>query len=40
MMTLTEIMTEHPFTLGPQNSVKQAMELMQQEQIRHIPIVD
>ena len=40
MMTLTETMTEHPFTLGPQNSVKQAMELMQQEQIRHIPIVD
>ena len=40
MITLTEIMTEHPFTLGPQNSVKQAMERMQQEQIRHIPIVD
>jgi CBS domain-containing protein len=40
MMTLSEIMTEHPFTLGPENSVKQAMDLMQQEQIRHIPIVD
>lgn len=40
MMTLSEIMTEHPFTLGPQNSVKQAMDLMQQERIRHIPIVD
>ncbi|MEG0009904.1 CBS domain-containing protein [Aeromonas lusitana] len=40
MMTLAEIMTEHPFTLGPQNSVKQAMDLMQQERIRHIPIVD
>ncbi|MGL6049936.1 MAG: CBS domain-containing protein, partial [Aeromonas salmonicida] len=39
-MTLSEIMTEHPFTLGPENSVKQAMELMQQERIRHIPIVD
>ena len=40
MMTLSEIMTEHPFTLGPENSVKQAMDLMQQERIRHIPIVD
>ena len=40
MMTLSEIMTEHPFTLGPDNSVKQAMDLMQQERIRHIPIVD
>ncbi|ENO3939970.1 CBS domain-containing protein [Aeromonas veronii] len=40
MMTLSEIMTEHPFTLGPSNSVKQAMDLMQQERIRHIPIVD
>ena len=40
MMTLSEIMTEHPFTLGPENSVKQAMELMQQERIRHVPIVD
>ncbi|MGL4775043.1 MAG: CBS domain-containing protein, partial [Aeromonas veronii] len=30
----------HPFTLGPSNSVKQAMDLMQQERIRHIPIVD
>ena len=40
MMTLSEIMTEHPFTLGPENSVKQAMDLMQQEWIRHIPIVD
>ena len=40
MMTLSEIMTEHPFTLGPSNSVKQAMDLMQQEAIRHIPIVD
>ena len=39
-MTLTEIMTEHPFTLGPKNSDKQPMELMQQEQIRHIPSVD
>ena len=39
-MTLSEIMTEHPFTLGPENSVKQAMDLMQQERIRHIPIVD
>ncbi|WP_429157429.1 CBS domain-containing protein [Aeromonas veronii] len=40
MMTLSEIMIEHPFTLGPSNSVKQAMDLMQQERIRHIPIVD
>ncbi|MBL0596890.1 CBS domain-containing protein [Aeromonas jandaei] len=40
MMTISEIMTEHPFTLGPENSVKQAMDLMQQERIRHIPIID
>ncbi|MGY3868834.1 CBS domain-containing protein [Aeromonas crassostreae] len=40
MMTLSEIMTEHPLTLGPDNSVKQAMDLMQQERIRHVPIVD
>lgn len=40
MMILSEIMTLHPLTLGPTNSVKQAMDLMQQEHIRHIPIVD
>jgi CBS domain-containing membrane protein len=40
MMTLSEIMTEQPFTLGPNNSVKQAMDLMQQERNRHIPIVN
>ncbi|PJG59457.1 CBS domain-containing protein [Aeromonas cavernicola] len=40
MITILEIMTKHPFTLGPSNSVKQAMALMQQERIRHIPIVN
>jgi len=40
MMTISEIMTDHPFTLAPENSVKQAMDLMQQERIRHLPIVD
>ena len=40
MMTLSR---SRPNTLHPgsgKNSVKQAMELMQQERIRHIPIVD
>ncbi|ENY71498.1 hypothetical protein G114_12724 [Aeromonas diversa CDC 2478-85] len=40
MITLSEIMTENPFTLGPENSLKQAVELMSQEKIRHIPIVN
>ncbi|MDO2947173.1 CBS domain-containing protein [Aeromonas simiae] len=40
MITLSEIMTEHPFTLGPENSLKQAIDLMGQERIRHIPVVD
>lgn len=40
MITLSEIMTEQPFTLGPDNSLKQAIDLMNQERIRHIPIVN
>ncbi|KUE80188.1 acetoin utilization protein AcuB [Aeromonas schubertii] len=40
MITLSEIMTEKPFTLGPENSLKQAIDLMNQEKIRHIPVVD
>lgn len=40
MFTLSEVMTDQPFTLGPENSLKQAIDLMNQEHIRHIPIVD
>ncbi len=39
MLSVAEIMTAEPYTLGPDDSLAQARELMAQHHIRHIPIV-
>ena len=39
MLSVAEIMTAEPYTLGPDDSLAQARELMSQHHIRHIPIV-
>ena len=40
MMTINEIMTTSPITLGLQDTLKQAHKLMLEIRIRHIPITD
>lgn len=35
-----EIMTADPFTLGPESTATEALELMQAHSFRHLPIVD
>lgn len=40
MITVNEIMSSHVTTLNPSDSIAKAKALMQQEHIRHIPIVD
>ncbi len=39
MLSVAEIMTAQPYTLGPDANLAQARELMAQHHIRHIPIV-
>jgi CBS domain-containing protein len=39
MLTVAEIMTREPYTLGPDDSLADARELMAQHHIRHIPVV-
>lgn len=39
MLSVAEIMTTQPYTLGPDDTLAQARELMSQHHIRHIPIV-
>lgn len=39
MLSVAEIMTAEPYTLGPDDSLAQARELMSEHHIRHIPIV-
>ena len=40
MMTIEEIMTTNPYTIGPTDSVYNARILMQKHDVRHIPVVD
>ena len=40
MLTVADIMTTQPQTLGPDDSVATARELMAEHNCRHIPIVD
>lgn len=40
MLTVDEIMTKQPYTLGPDDTVESARQLMAQHHIRHIPVVD
>jgi CBS domain-containing membrane protein len=39
MLTVTEIMTREPYTLGPDDSLADARKLMAEHHIRHIPIL-
>ncbi len=40
MLSVDEIMTREPHTLGPDNTLVDAAQLMHEHNIRHIPIVD
>jgi CBS domain-containing protein len=39
MLSVAEIMTAEPYTLGPDDSLAQARQMMSEHHIRHIPIV-
>ncbi len=39
MLTVAEIMTREPYTLGPDASLADARQLMAEHHIRHIPVV-
>ncbi len=39
MLSVAEIMTREPYTLGPDDSLQQARQLMEEHHIRHIPVV-
>ncbi|MFK8040714.1 CBS domain-containing protein [Congregibacter sp.] len=39
MLSVAEIMTAQPYTLGPDNSLLEAASLMREHHIRHVPIV-
>lgn len=39
MLTVAEIMTREPYTLGPEDSLADARALMAQHHVRHIPVV-
>ncbi|MEE4660284.1 MAG: CBS domain-containing protein, partial [Halieaceae bacterium] len=40
MLSVAEIMTRAPYTLGPDNTLTDAAQLMREHHIRHIPILD
>lgn len=39
MLSVAEIMTREPYTLGPDNTLAEARQLMAEHHIRHIPVV-
>lgn len=39
MLTVAEIMTREPYTLGPDDNLASARKLMAEHHIRHIPVV-
>ena len=39
MLSVEDIMTREPYTLGPDNSLQDAAELMREHHVRHIPII-
>lgn len=39
MLSVAEIMTREPYTLGPDATLADARELMNQHHVRHIPVV-
>jgi CBS domain-containing membrane protein len=40
MIRIEDMMTRHPHTLEASNSLREAQEMMQTYEIRHIPIID
>jgi CBS domain-containing membrane protein len=40
MLTVAEIMTREPYTLGPDDTLEKARKMMAQYLIRHIPVID
>ena len=39
MLTVSEIMTREPYTLGPDSNLAEARQLMAEHHIRHIPVL-
>ena len=39
MLTVSEIMTREPYTLGPDSNLSEARQLMAEHHIRHVPVV-
>lgn len=39
MLTVSEIMTREPYTLGPDDTLADARQLMTEHHIRHVPVV-
>ena len=39
MLTVAEIMTREPYTLGPDDSLASARQIMAEHHIRHIPVI-
>lgn len=39
MLTVAEIMTKEPYTLGPDDNLASARQIMAEHHIRHIPVV-
>ncbi|MGN4124051.1 acetoin utilization AcuB family protein [Lysinibacillus sphaericus] len=39
-MIVEEIMNEEPYTLAPSNTVLEALKLMREKKVRHLPVVD
>jgi CBS domain-containing protein len=37
---ISELMTKDPFTVNPENSIEDCMNLMTDKHIRHLPVVD
>ena len=37
---ISELMTKDPFTVSPESSIEQCMEMMSDKRIRHLPVVD
>lgn len=39
-MIVEEIMNHEPFTLAPTNTVREALKMMREKKVRHLPVVD
>ncbi|WP_445478113.1 acetoin utilization AcuB family protein [Lysinibacillus irui] len=39
-MIVEEIMNDEPYTLAPTNTVQEALKLMREKKVRHLPVID